>query len=296
MILVFLIGVALLNPQNEAAQALLDRAVQSARLYTDTMRNLTAQETRTTELFDKNGKVERRRGTVADVVVHRAGPNTLAEYRRVREVDGKTVKTRENSLDSFLKTLASASSTERELQLIQQESARYDLEEMQMRGMILNQAWPLEDERFRAATDFQVQGRQSLRGRETVVVQFEIPSSLPDSWRVGNLPELLKAARLSGRGKIWIDAETAEIWRYETETLAIDESLTEPAVLDRMEFEYTPSRFGIPTPTRIVWTSNTRVSREKGQLKAALRGRVTAVYSMFQRYGTDVKIVPLEVR
>ena len=54
------------------------------------------------------------------------------------------------------------------------------------------------------------------------------------------------------RGRLWIDAETAEIWRYETETMVDEKSLAEPLAWERMEFYYIPSAFGIPTPQKIV--------------------------------------------
>jgi hypothetical protein len=273
--------------------ALLDRAAENARRYTDAMRNLTADERRETELFDRMGRVRKRRQTRASLVVHQAGTSTLAEFRRVFEVDGKAVKTSQDSLESLLQNLSTSQSIDRELELIQRESSKYDLEEMQMRGMSLNQAWPLEDPDFRKTTLFRREGSTKLVGRDTVIVRYENFVHVPDSWRVKNIEESFKPTRVFVRGRIWVDAETAEIWRYETETMVEEGTLKQAEVWDRMEFYYAPSSFGIPTPQKIVWTSNTGVSRNRGKLELHRTGMVTAEFGPFRRFGVEAKITPV---
>lgn len=273
--------------------ALLDRAAENARRYTNEMRNLTADENRATELYAGNGTVQKRRQTRASLVVHQAGESTLAEFRRVFEVDGKPVKTGENRLEPLLQDLATAESTARELELIQQESSKYDLEEMRMRGMSLNQAWPLEDPAFRLSAVFRVEGKAKISGREAVVVRYENFARIPDAWRAQNVRDVLIPTRIFDRGRIWIDSETAQIWRYETETMVEEPTLSEAAVWDRMEFFYVASSFGIPTPQKIVWTTNTTVSRDRGKLRLSLKGKLTAEYGPFKRFGSEVKITPV---
>lgn len=239
---------------------LLDRASDNARRYTDAMRNLTADETRETEIYSKSGAVQKSRRTRANLVVHQTGADTLAEFRRVFEVDGKAVK--------------------------EAEPSKYDLEEMRMHGMSLNQAWPLETPAFRQTAIFKQDGTETIDGRNTVVVRYEYPSG-----RV-NLFDGFKPTRVFTRGRIWIDAETAEIWRYETETMVEEATLLEPAVWDRMEFYYVQSLFGIPTPQKIVWTTFAGVSRERGKLRLSPKGKLTAEYGPFKRFGAEVKISP----
>jgi hypothetical protein len=274
--------------------ALLDRAAENARRYTNEMRNLTADENRATELYAKNGTVQKRRQTRASLVVHQAGESTLAEFRRVFEVDGKPVKTNENRLELLLRNLANAESTVRELELIQQESSKYDLEEMRMRGMSLNQAWPLEDPAFRQSAAFRIEGKDTIAGREAVVVRYESFVRDPDAWRAQNVRDLFTPTRIFERGRIWIDSATAQIWRYETETMVEEPTLSEAAVWDRMEFHYVASSFGIPTVQRIVWITNTNVSRDRGKLRLSLKGKLVAEYGPFRRFGAEVtKITPV---
>jgi hypothetical protein len=283
------------SQDRDSLGVLLDRAADNARRYTDAMRNLTAEEVRLTELFDKSGKVSQRRETVSDLVVHTAGSETLAEFRNVREVDGKVIKGGADRLENLSRRLSNADSLTKELELIDLESSRYDLGDMRMRGMALNQAWPLEDEQFRKAAKLTREGAENISGRDTIVVRYEM-SRLADSPQTKSLVEVLRSARLFTRGRIWIDLETAQIWRYETETMVQETPQSEPLVWDRMEFYYVPSPFEIPTPRKIVWISNSAVSREKGKLKLSLKGRVTAEYGMFKRFGTEIKIVPVGVQ
>jgi hypothetical protein len=272
---------------------LLERAAENARRYTHAMRNLTADETRETEIYDRNGMVQKRRKTKANLVVHQAGADTLAEFRRVFEVDGKAVKSNDDRLELLLRDLAIAGSISKELDLIERETSKHDLEDMRMRGMSLNQAWPLEDAAFRQIATFKQDGTERIAGRQTVVVRYEYPSKIPEAWRVGNMLDVFKPSRVFARGRIWIDAETAEIWRYETETMVEEATLSEPAVWDRMEFYYAPSSFGIPTPQKIVWTANSSVSRERGKLRLSRKGKLTAEYGPFKRFGTEATISPV---
>jgi hypothetical protein len=298
MLLGLLFAVSILQAPPESEQSaqlgmLLERAVENARRYTDALRNLTAEETRETEIYARNGAVQKRRKTRASLVVHQAGTSTLAEFRRVSEVDGKPLRTNGNRLESLLRDLSNAESTARELELIQNESSRYDLEDMRMRGMSLNQAWPLENPAFRRTSVFRTEGTDRIAGRQTVIVRYENSAWIPEDWRAQNLADLVKPSRVFSRGRIWIDAETAEIWRYETETMVEETTLPEPAVWDRMEFFYAASPFGIPTPQKIVWTNNANVSRERGRLRLSLKGKLTAEYGPFKRFGSDVKITPV---
>jgi hypothetical protein len=257
MVLGFILGLLIVPFQ---LNDLLDRAADNARRYTDAMRNLTADETRETEIYDRNGKVQKRRKMRATLVVQQSGANTLAEFLRVFEVDGKAVK--------------------------EAESSKYELEEMRMHGMSLNQAWPLENAAFRQTAIFKRDGTEKVGGRETDVVRYEYPAKIPEV-------DGFKPSRAFTRGRIWIDTETAEIWRYETETMVEEATLSEPAVWDRMEFYYAPSSFGIPTPQKIVWTTFATVSRERGKLRLSAKGKLTAEYGPFKRFGADVKITPV---
>ena len=61
--------------------------------YVGLFKDLTAVETKTTELIDKSGKVDKQRKVISDFLVD-ASPiksTIVNEYRITREVDGKAV-------------------------------------------------------------------------------------------------------------------------------------------------------------------------------------------------------------
>ena len=69
----------------------MQEAVKQRQRYVESFKDLTAAETKTTEIIDKNGKVEDRRVVVSDFLVYesRLKAGVVNEYRITREVDGK---------------------------------------------------------------------------------------------------------------------------------------------------------------------------------------------------------------
>ena len=70
------------------------RQAEARRLeYREAFKDLTAVETRVTELFDSHAEVEKRRTIVSDFLVYQSQlkEGDASEYRIAREVDGKTV-------------------------------------------------------------------------------------------------------------------------------------------------------------------------------------------------------------
>src|SRR5215475_10864788 len=85
-------GTALTSVQIEE---LLNKASALSDRYKALFRDLTAEEKRVFELYDKKtGDVAYRRQTVSDLIVYASQHDSekFAEYRNVREVDGRPVK------------------------------------------------------------------------------------------------------------------------------------------------------------------------------------------------------------
>ena len=83
------------------------------------------------ELYDKKtDKMEQRRRTESDLIVYASqrDPNQVAEYRNIREVDGKPVRNQIERVEKLFERVAKADSTGKELDRINRESVRYDLD------------------------------------------------------------------------------------------------------------------------------------------------------------------------
>ena len=118
--------------------------------------------------------------------------------------------------------------------------------------------------------------------------------SLPSDLK--GLPAPLKGAEALYRGRLWLDAETAQIRREVREVTLRLPSLGDPLVLYRFDLNYADSRFGFLTPQRIVITLNTR-GRTGADKKpeVLLGGKITFEYGAFTRFVVeppDASITP----
>ena len=70
-------------------ERLISRHVANARAYDAAFRNLTAEETKVSEEFERDGRLKQRRVTVSDLVVYQSQRDQVdtTEYRDIRSVD-----------------------------------------------------------------------------------------------------------------------------------------------------------------------------------------------------------------
>ncbi len=276
-----------LNPAE--VEELIRRARLSVSEYRAKFKDLTADEEQKVEEYDGEGKLKRQRRIVSELVIYQSQLNAslTAEYRNVRSVDGKAVAKREERLVNLFKRLAKADSVKKELDRVSRENQRY-AHRYSMNGLTLNQG-ELLHESLRASFQFTDASRERVNGREVIVLQYQQVKQDPGlSLEFHSLPSALKGAEPLYRGRLWLDAETAQIWREEREVTLRHSSWNHPLVLWRFEFEYVGSSFGILTPQQIVWSSydNGRTGADK-QPELLLGGKVTFEYSAFRRFDVN---------
>ncbi|HEX8088215.1 MAG TPA: hypothetical protein VF762_05145 [Blastocatellia bacterium] len=276
------------RPQLNSAEVeeLIRRAGLSISEYEAKFKDLTADEDQKEEEYDGEGKLKQRRRIVSELVVYQSQLDTsqTAEYRYVREVDGVAVSKREEKLVNLFKRLAKADSVKKELDRISRESQKYN-HRFSMYGWTLNQGQLLH-ESVRPSFQFADAGRERVNGREVIVLQYQQVEQNPRvTTKFVSLPSALKGAEPFYRGRLWLDAETAQLWREERELTLRLSSLSRPLVIWRFEFEYVGSSFGILTPRRIVWSIYDRGRTGADKLpELLLGGKVTFEYSSFRRF------------
>jgi hypothetical protein len=251
--------------------------------YRDKFKDLTADEEQTVEEYDGEGKLKRQRRIVSDLIIYQSqlDSSSMSEYRNVRMVDGVTVAKRDERLINLFSRLAKADSVKKELDRINRESRRYDLD-YSFYGLTLNEGLLL-NENLLPSFQFTDASREQIKGRDVIVLQYQQVAQSTDLTM--KLPSELKGAEPRYRGRLWLDAATAQLWREERELTLQHPSLSQPLVLMRFEFEYTGSSFGILTPQRIVF-----ITYNKGRTRAGifpglrLGGKVTFQYSGFRRF------------
>ncbi|MFY9620812.1 MAG: hypothetical protein WAM70_16640 [Pyrinomonadaceae bacterium] len=265
---------------------LIRLAELKTREYREKFKDLSAEEEQEIVEYDIAGVVIRRRRIVSDLIIYQSQLDTskMSEYRNVRSVDGVAVTKRDERLVDLFGQLAKADAVKKELERINRESARYDLR-FRSNGFTLNEGMLLA-ENLRSAFKFTAAGREQINGRDVIVVQYQqIAPSLGISYKLNSLPKQLKGAETRYRGRLWLDAETAQLWREEQENTIEHPSLRQPLVFARFELEYANSKFGILTPQRIVFNAFTHAQRKVDNThELRLGGKVTSRYSGFTRF------------
>ncbi len=284
-----IVGVLLaVNSLSGAAQTTVDveqlvtRFLATTDEYEKTFQNLVAEETKTIEVFDNAGKMEKRRLMVSDLLVYRSPGDGRAttEYRDVKAVDGKVIENRRERAMKLVTRAAGAKTLEKELEAIHRETSQYEFHR-QLRGYTIHQGGVFK--RHSAAFAVTMAGRERMSGRDVVVLDYKQTAHIPGF--LLPLPKEFGNAPRRHRGRLWLDAETGQSWREVWELIASHPAVAEPLVMLREERVYNPSRFGILVPQRIVFEWFLRFSHpKKGQPTFELAERTTFTYDAFRRF------------
>jgi uncharacterized protein YihD (DUF1040 family) len=267
--------------QSDLAAVLL-QAANRRQEYVDTFKDLTAVETKTTELFDKSGKIEKQRKVVSDLLIYKLQTNSavMDEFRVTREVDGKIVGQGERRAIELLTNLAKSKNFERERKQLRDENLKYTLK--YYRWGITLQPVPAVIKEMQTAYRFSFGQSELINDREMLVLNYQSKGDSPLS---SNLVMSFTNPRIGDRGKIWLDAEDFRVWRWISEKTVVDKDITSPAVYMRDEIEYVPSVFGILVPKTVITTFFDK--QDTDRLSVRLTGKITYTYDAFKRYGVS---------
>lgn len=283
-------------------EAILSEAEQQAVNYQQTFTNLLGEETKTSEDFDKNGKLKISRVIVSNFIVYQStkDPNIVTEYRNVKVVDGKPVGDNDKRIQDFFEKLGKSVTAEQELEGIQKESSRYD-KNLEISGFTLLQA-PVLSENIRPAFDFKLDGHDTIEGNDVFVITYrqktkspyiffnqEKPASdkLIISYNI-DLPNSIIEANPLMNGKLWIDAKTFQVWREQRRLTIQPSESKNPLTVIENEFEYQKSNLGILTPKRITFTDYA-VKNKKNEISAVKDSNTTFEYKNFTKADVEVK-------
>jgi len=267
----------------------IEEIIKKARLrrteYIEAFKDLNAEETQKIEEYDDKG-LKRRREIVSDLIVYQSplDNSSMFEYRNVRLVDGKTVGKRDQKAEQLFTRIAKAKSIKKELERLNRESSRYDLN-TSVYGQTLNQGLPLE-ERLSRSFRFTVTGNEKIDGHEVIVIQYQQISQNPDLNTKLSLPKgKLEGAEPLHRGRLWLDRETLRLRREERELTINHPSLKSPLTFIKFEFDYANSRFEILTPTQItISTYNRGRDTADGSPELLIGAKTTFEYGVFSRF------------
>ena len=280
----------MLAAQSQAPAGLdivLQRAEEQRAAYVATFRNVTATETRVTEVFDDRGRVEKHRTLVSNFLVYqsRFDPAVLSEYRIPLTVDGKPTGKPEQDAIKLFGRLARARSTAEELEILKKQNVSHGLRVV-LWGMTL-QPFGVVRADWRSRFEFSLQGTESLDGREVTILDYR--EKTPRRVEPRALWSQFAEPRILARGRAWLDASDHRLRRWVNETVVSDKTLPEPGVVVRSDCEYANSAFGILVPRRIVSELYRKSGKKNGPQSLRLAVRLTNTYSDFKRF--DVSTV-----
>jgi hypothetical protein len=263
--------------------SVLREAVRQRTRFVESFKDLTAVETKTTEIIDKAGKVEDRRTVISDFLVYasplRAG--VVSEYRITREVDGKAYGKGEKQAAELFEKLAKTKTLEQEGKRLRDENMKHTLNYYRW-GVTLQPAMQLQ---MSNGYEYEISGRENVNGRDTIILKYKRKNLMADEYK--GLTRNFNNPRTGNRGQVWLDAETFQIWRWVNENTVTDRDISFEAVLGRDEVEYAASGFGVNVPTRIVTSYFDKKGAAKGSVRLA--GRITFTYATFKRFGVTTE-------
>jgi hypothetical protein len=281
-----LLAAAVLVAQSQGPaglDAVLQQAEGQRAAYVAGFRNVTATETRVTEMFDDRGRVEKQRTLVSNLLVYqsRFDPAVLSEYRIPLTVDGKpTGKPAQDAIKLFGR-LARARSTAQELEVLKGQNVSHGLRVV-VYGATL-QPFKLFRADWRSRFDFTLQGTESLNGRDVIILDYreKVPRRVE--------PSALLLSRFAEphelwRGRAWLDSQDHRLRRLVSEFVVSDKTLPEPGVVSRRDSEYANSAFGILVPRRLVSEFYRKSSTRNEPQSLRLAVRLTDTYSDFKRF------------
>jgi hypothetical protein len=283
---------------DSALQTFLTTAAEKTSEYSNVFKNLTVEEIKTFETFDKNGKMKSRKIILSDLIIYEpeTGEGKLGEFRNVREVDGKKIKNSEKRTVKVFAELANAKSFAEELKKLNKESSRYD-ENLSIYGFTLTQYVPLTSNII-SSFKFEETGRENIEGKEALVIKFQQTAVNPDINLKINAPDYFEISHTFYRGTIWLDLKNHRILRLITELTAESAKFTEPFVTLRQEYNYQPGDFEIYLPRKIVSENFTPqddkdvkllLKTGKAKLRPQLKTRLIMEYKNFSKFDVTVK-------
>ena len=283
-----------------STEEILDRAGKQSAAYTEAFKNLLAIETKTFDIFKKDGEPKKHRTVVSNFLVYPLSKtaNQVVEFRNVLSVDGKSVGDADKRAQNLFEKVAGSESSENEITKLREESTRHDLE-IAISGMTLFEGLALNTN-LRPSFEFSVKPVEKVNGRSVYIVTYRQTKDSPyitvnsNQKRSAGEPgidyeiDVDKAVSLNARlrGTLAIDAETFQLWSEIRElTIQLAGNVTPITVIED-RFEFQTSDFGILTPKLISHTQYRATIKENRAIKEA---HISFEYGNFSRPGVEVK-------
>ncbi|HEY6403987.1 MAG TPA: hypothetical protein VI479_21375 [Blastocatellia bacterium] len=216
----------------------------------------------------------------------RIQPSLAFEYRNAISVSGKPAPGQEKRMMKLFEDLAKAETALKERQLINKESFSHDKVRASFYGTVIYQ-WRELMEYARDSVEIRYTGAEKIDGREAVTLDFQ--QIAPNEQLEWTLPSRHIPRYIMGeqrvRGRLWLDADTAQIRRAERELRLIPPNTPDPVTVWKQTFDYAQSDLGILVPKRFVYDYFLDFRRNNdGKVESFRTDRLISEFGAFQRF------------
>jgi hypothetical protein len=291
-------------------ESFLDKAELQSQKYTKIFKNLSATETKTKLYYKTNGDLDEKRIIKSLFIVYESpSGNRSQEYRNVLEFNGKNVARDDRETESFFAKLAKTDSLQEEFNRILKESLRFDGKNVSW-GMTLFQNRPFA-KALRAFFNFRILGKEKIENHEAWIIEYEQTKPTPlilanptiEEKRQMKGEQVEYSSDISGKlrptnplltGKIWLDAETAQIWRNDLKVNLHPANLTKSIVSVEIYNEYQSSDFDIFVPKKLLVRSYLIKGSSDKDLVVTKDAESIHEFSKFSEFRTESKVYQLK--
>ena len=283
---------------NVDLETILKNAEKQTQNYREAFKNLLSEETKTFEIFARDGEVKKRTVVESNFMIFQSlkDETVSSEYRGVVKVDGKAV----GKSTDLVEVLSKARSVREELEKIRKENSRYD-KTLEVNGLTLFQS-PVLEEKFRPYFEFTLAKSEAnvyeIEYRQTKLSPYVFIGEKPAYDQQKSikydldLPKSIDKATVFLRGKLWIDAQTFQVRREEREVTGNVKNFSDRLVFFREEYEYQPSDFEILVPKKIVYTYfKIKTDDDNPGVSTVPEVRATFEYAKFRKSRVEIKIL-----
>ena len=289
-------------------EQLLDKAEEQSQNYEKVFRNLSAEETKTKFYYKKDETLNDKRVIKSNFIVYQTPDGKrVREFRNVLEYNGKNVQRSDEKIGKFFEKLLSTKNTQKEYNRIKKEGTRFDGRTTEW-GLTLGQRRPFRSY-LREHFKFTVIKEETFVNSKVWKVRYEQTKPIPQislnptkaeekirqqqknrgvRFRT-NYSGALRPTNVLMKGTIWLDQETARIWKNEFELLSNPTAISKPITTVKVFFEYQNSDFGILIPKKFKFTFFTVKGKNDKTLQVRLNSESIYEYTKFKEFETDVK-------
>jgi hypothetical protein len=208
----------------EDLSRVMQEAVKQRQRYVESFKDLTAVETKTTEIVGKNGKVEDRRVVISDFLVYesRLKAGVVNEYRITKIAVNRQSKAKSRQW-SCSRSFTKAKTLEQEGNRLRDENMKHTLRYYRW-GVTLQLAPQLQ---FSAGYEYE-SGAAAPRWPRRYHLKYKQKNQM--AGEVQGLTRNFKD-QTGNRGRLWLDPETFQVWCWENESTVIDQDIPTESVL-----------------------------------------------------------------